>query len=216
MAINELVKLKRFLKINVEFYQELLKPWIEKQQPEISKSDYWKRLNHVVNEWELWEDTKDYASAFSKVVALNTKALWDQPVQEEEDNQSTVNNVNQRFAREVTSLNDTLQNHQNTLVDELTKKVEKIDNLNKSLNINQKFRFTNELFGGDKNEFESVVKKVDECLNYDQAIKELDGGASLRSQWDEQNQVVQEFLTLISKRFSAPGPAFGERPSSAK
>ena len=216
MEINELVKLKRFLKINLEFYQELLKPWIEKPQPEISKSDYWKRLNVVAEEWELWEDTPDYINAFSKVVALNTKTLWNQPVKEDTDIQPAVNNVNQQFAREVTSLNDTLQKHQNTLVDELTKKVEKIDSLNKSLNINQKFRFTNELFGGDSKEFELVIQKVDEAISYDQAIEELNGGASLRSQWNDQDQVVQEFLSLISKRFNEPGPAFGERPSSAK
>ena len=216
MTLDELVKLKRFLKVNIEFYHELLKPWIDEQKVEITKSDYWSRLNVIVEDWVHWESNKDYETAFSKVVALNTKTLWNQQAKASTDNLETMDNVNQRFAREVISLNDTLQTDQNLLVDELTKKVDRIESLEKSLNINQKFRFANELFGGDSNEFNEVIKQVDQCSSYHEAIQALENRDALRSQWDEEDQVVIEFLQLLSKRFSAPGPAFGERPSSTR
>ena len=217
MTIEELVKLKRFLKINVSFYDELLTPWVDSKEPEIARSAYWSRLTSIVNDWEDWEPTDDYASAFSKIVALNTQNLCkDAQKFKTEPTNAPVENLNQGFAKEVVSLNDTLQKRQNTLVDELTKQVESIENIKQSLNINQKFRFVNELFAGNANEFDEVINKVDNCSSYLEATKILETGASQRTQWDDDNQVVIEFFELLSKRFNAPGPAFGERPSSTR
>ena len=217
MRTEELFKQKRFLKINSAFYDELIQPWKENNKTEITSIEFRRRLGTLIDTWEQWEDTEAYSQAFSKVVALNTNNLWMKPsTAEEEDEEEGTNNVNQQFAKKVVSLNETLQKEQTTLVDELTKKVEKIDNLKTGLSLNQKFMFVNELYGGSSEEFELVIDKLDQCQNYHEAMKQLDSLSSLRNEWDMDNVVVQELFDLVSKRFSEPKPASDGRPSSVK
>jgi hypothetical protein len=217
LKFDELIKLRRFLKINAAFFDGLLLPWKETNKMEVAQDEYWKRLQLFSEEFEEWEDTADYVQAFSKVVALNVNNLWNKTYDSSEERKDQeINNVNQQFAKDVVSLNEILQKDQTTLVDQLTKKVEKIDNLKKGLNINQKFRFVNELYGGNSSEFNETIEKIDQSSGYHEAIKILESESSLRSQWDMEDETVKELIQLISNRFNEPGPAFDERPSSTK
>ena len=189
--------------------------WKDGQRAEISNFDYKMRLKLMGDEWDNWEDTEKYITAFSKVVALNSKSLWNIQAPAEDDEVDESKNVNQQYAKQITSLNETLQKEQTTLVDELTKQVERIDSIKKNININQRFRFVNDLFEGDGEHFNKIIEQIDHCTNYHEAVNALDG-CSQNYKWDQQNQAVIELFDLVSKRFIEQGPAFDERPTSAK
>lgn len=219
LKLSELSKLHRFVKINEGFLSELISQLENDHANEIEPWRLRDRLKGLSREWEnRWEPVDSYAKAFSKVVALHSQSLWqsNQISTAEEQDESLTKNVNQQYTKEVLSLNDKLHTKQVTLADKLNEKVDKVENLRKSLNINQKFRFINELYGGNSNEFNSVLDKIDQCGNYQEAISILNAHSSRRSQWDMEDEVVIELMVLVSRRFSEPGPAFDARPSSAE
>jgi|GEM_PF-809885 len=216
VKLIELAKLNRFIKINGGFLSELIAQLRKKHQEEMELSQFRYNLKNLCKEWQgNWESEEPYIFAFSKVVALHQKSLWKDELESvyKEENPK---NINQRFTKDTRSLNDSLQTSQTTLADRLNENVDKLNNIRKSLNINQKFRFINELYGGDSTEFNVVLDQIDQCENYRQAMDILNGKSSLRSQWDMENEAVKEFLSLVSRRFSEPGPAFDEHPFSAK
>lgn len=218
LMLVEIAKLRKFVRINQEFLKELIGQWEAENKTEIKLSEYNNGLQRLSSQWDQkWESTEDYEVAFSKVVALHPQTIWKQKIQSESKEYKQIqNNVNQQFAREIVSLNDTLQKEHTTLADQLNKNIQQVDNIKKSLNINQKFRFVNELYGGNSDEFNQVLEMMDQCNNYREAIQILDNNSSLRSEWNMENPAVKELLDLVSKRFSESGPAFGGRPFSIK
>ena len=181
-------------------------------------SNYNEGLKSLSLDWsESWERTRDYEMSFSKVVALRTQSIWKiSGKSQSQEKPEVTKNVNQQFAREIISLNDTLQKDQTTLADQLNKEAENINNLKQSLNINQKFRFVNEIYDGDTNEFDKILDKIDRCKDYQEAILTLENNTNFRTERSKENQAVKELIDLVSKRFSEPGPAFGGRPFSTK
>jgi len=218
MTMKEITKLRRFVRINQAFIRELVKRWEEQGLKEVTLQDYHEGLKSLSVDWtQSWEATGDYEISFSKVVALRTQSIWMMPNKTQSQEQTEVpKNVNQQFAREIVSLNDSLQKDQITLADQLNKNVENINNLKQSLNINQKFRFVNEIYGGDTVEFDKVLDKLDSCKDHQEAILLLENDTNFRNEQSQENEAVKELLDLVSKRFSEPGPAFGGRPFSTK
>ena len=218
LNLKELTKLRRFIRINQAFIKELVKRWEQEGLNEITFQEYREGLKKLSLEWsESWESTEDYEMSFSKVVALRTQSIWKKSVNAPSEEKTEVTkNVNQQFAREIVSLNDTLQKDQQTLADQLNKEAENINNLKQSLNINQKFRFVNEIYDGDTIEFDKILDQIDSCKDYQEAILALETNTKFSTKRNMENEAVKELIDLISKRFSEPGPAFGARPFSAK
>jgi DNA-binding ferritin-like protein (Dps family) len=219
IRLFELVKLKKFIRINKGFLKELIDQWEIEKKEDLELNEFRDRINILSAQWhQQWEPTTDYALSFSKVVAIHTQSLWNKQneVSSEEIIDDQLKSVNQRFAKEIVSLNDSLQTERTTLADKLNKQVDKVENLKKGLNINQKFRFINDLYGGDTAEFNQVLDMVDQCNSYREAMEILDNNSSLRNQWDMKGQAFREFMEVVSKRFNEPGPAYGEHPFSAE
>jgi len=237
IKLSELNKLKRFVRINQSFLKELIEQWENEGHSEVDLNTFRSHIRDLAASWEQWEPVEEYALAFSKVIAIHSQSLWNKatsnpelevdttevpdeaPILESNTPESKDDNiisVNQRFAKEIRSLNDSLQKEQVTLADRLNQKVDRIENLTNGLNLNQRFRFINELYGGDSGEFNQVIKLVEQCNNYTEAMEILDNKSSHRSTWNMEGETVKELMLILSKRFNEPGPAFGERPSSAE
>jgi hypothetical protein len=218
LDLKEITKLRRFIRINQAFIKELVNRWEEEGLNEVTLQVYHEGLKSLSLDWsESWESTEDYEVSFSKVVALRTQSIWKTPVKaQSQEKKEITKNVNQQFAREIVSLNDTLQKDQTTLADQLNKEAENINNLKQSLNINQKFRFVNEIYDGDTNEFDKILDKIDSCKDYQEAMLTLENNTNFKTERNMKNQAVKELIDLVSKRFSEPGPAFGGRPFSTK
>lgn len=69
--------------------------------------------------------------------------------------------------------------------------------LRHSISLNDSFRFTRELFGGDSDKMNRVVKTVDAMTSYDEAISYVLSEIIL----DETNDAAVDFIELLKKRF---------------
>ena len=84
-----------------------------------------------------------------------------------------------------------------TLADKLKKGKKK--GLEDSLNLNEKFMFTNALFSGDKQRMSEALADLDQAESHDEAkMKAIKYSES----WDMESEEVEAFFDLIERRFA--------------
>lgn len=86
-----------------------------------------------------------------------------------------------------------------SLGEKLTKS--KIKDLREAIALNQKFLFMNELFEGDKGKYDKVLDKINGCETLIEAKAFLSSEVDTYSSWDEETQAVQQFNSLIERKF---------------
>jgi len=69
------------------------------------------------------------------------------------------------------------------------------------ININDKFRFINELFASNATEYNIAVEQMNSVNSLDEMMSYLKGLMSIYG-WKEDNEVVKNLLALAQKRFS--------------
>lgn len=70
-----------------------------------------------------------------------------------------------------------------------------------SININDKFRFINELFASNANEYNIAIEQMNSVNSLDDMMSYLKGLTSIYG-WKEDNEVVKNLFNLAYKRFS--------------
>jgi len=70
-----------------------------------------------------------------------------------------------------------------------------------SININDKFRFINELFGSNATEYNIAVEQINSILSEEELNNYLKGLSSIYM-WKEDHEVVKTLFSLAKKRFS--------------
>ena len=90
---------------------------------------------------------------------------------------------------------------QNELSDKLS--LSPIDDLRRALGINDKLLVVNELFGGDQNEFQETVDRLNNKYSFSEAKSYLLRYVIDKFEWlDEQKQVpARDFIKLVERRF---------------
>lgn len=69
--------------------------------------------------------------------------------------------------------------------------------LAKGLTLNDTFRFSRELFNGDKDEMNKVLQEISRMTSLPDVISYL----STQIEWDEDNEAVKDFVELLKKYF---------------
>lgn len=69
-----------------------------------------------------------------------------------------------------------------------------------SININDKFRFINDLFKANANEYNIAIEQINAVNSLEEANAYLKGLKGIY-QWDEENEMVKKLITLTQKRF---------------
>ncbi|MCK5705487.1 MAG: hypothetical protein KAI29_30265, partial [Cyclobacteriaceae bacterium] len=109
-------------------------------------------------------------------------------------------NINEKFKTQKPTLLETLGTEKKeAIIDIHEKKSSK--GLKKSITINQRFMFENELFNGDKDEFEMVVNYLENCTANQEAIEFINENYVEKKNWDLEKEEVIEFFSVINKRF---------------
>ncbi len=67
--------------------------------------------------------------------------------------------------------------------------------------LNMKMAFVDELFKGDRAIFDEVVNKIDHCATYHEAIMYIRENYFYKYDWSLENSEVQEFYSIIEKKF---------------
>lgn len=77
----------------------------------------------------------------------------------------------------------------------------KIDNLRKSISINEKFLFINELFAGDSLGFNEALDKLDTCSTYNEARQLMNQAFAIKYNWNFEDENVRKFMELVRRKF---------------
>jgi len=122
-------------------------------------------------------------------------------VQPEEDNTGTVFADVKAKVQERTTTNEKFKSRIHSATAATTsKRVESrfIQNLRKAINLNDRYRYQRELFGGNAELMNSVIDKLDAMSSLEEAM------AYIRKEfvWDAESETVMDFYSLLESRFS--------------
>jgi len=80
-----------------------------------------------------------------------------------------------------------------------------IKDLTTAISINERMFTIQELFGGDKDKFQSSISKINEMASYDDAKTYLINGVAKENEWHSEGKQKKaaQFIILVKRRFSA-------------
>jgi hypothetical protein len=77
-----------------------------------------------------------------------------------------------------------------------------VEDLKKSIGINEKFSFINDLFDGDLQAYNSTIDQLNSCNNFDQANEILISTAEELS-WEKDSETLGKLTDLVERRFNS-------------
>ncbi|RPD38968.1 hypothetical protein [Chitinophaga barathri] len=108
--------------------------------------------------------------------------------------------LNELVGKQSPSVNDTLRKNNIEVGEKLGGLG--IKDLRGAIGINDKFQFIQELFRGDKDMYERSLKTINESASLQDAEYWIERELKIKLGWDESDQAVNQFYTLVRKRFS--------------
>lgn len=114
------------------------------------------------------------------------------------DQEASKISFNDKFAQEKVTLNDTLKRESPAVTGAVPTKVDKLVN---AIGINQRYAFINQLFDGNKMEFDTAISSADTHDDYETASNFLIESYAQKYSWDQKESEVGELLGLLSRRF---------------
>jgi hypothetical protein len=87
-----------------------------------------------------------------------------------------------------------------TVVDRVSK--QKLNDLKRGIGINERFLYANELFGGDMNAFTRAIDELNHIESEKDAHRLLNENLGIKYQWEDEDETVVAFKSLVSRRFS--------------
>lgn len=78
----------------------------------------------------------------------------------------------------------------------------KLMDLKKGIGLNERFLFANELFNGDMIAFNRALDELNHLESMSEANKFMNDGLALKYGWKAENESVESFKSLISRRFT--------------
>ena len=77
-----------------------------------------------------------------------------------------------------------------------------IESIARSISLNQKFRFINQLFTGNSSAYNQAVEEIDKLNNYGQALDLISYRYASQYLWDMSSDEVSELVEILKRRFS--------------
>jgi hypothetical protein len=87
-----------------------------------------------------------------------------------------------------------------TLGDKVSR--QKLNDIKRGLGINERFLYANELFAGDMGAFSQAVEELNHVDSESDANRLLNENLATRYRWDEEDETVVAFKSLVSRRFT--------------
>ena len=101
-------------------------------------------------------------------------------------------------------LNDTLRETTDGDSDTVAEKFHRapIESVARSISLNQKFRFINQLFNGNSSAYNQAVEEIDTLDNYGQALDLVSYRYASQYLWDMSSDEVSELVEILKRRFA--------------
>ncbi|MCY7358893.1 MAG: hypothetical protein LH609_15830 [Rudanella sp.] len=77
-----------------------------------------------------------------------------------------------------------------------------IESIGKSISLNQKFRFINQLFSGISTSYAQAIEELDQMENYGQALDLISYRYASQYLWDMSSDEVSELVEILKRRFA--------------
>ena len=208
ISVTDLLGIQKYIKIN----GHLLRAYIERFKGDgiqaVFNDDAVRIFDEVCETIkDTPEDFESYQEEFSEVLKLDLNEVYSEPdtlakgiVEDERTPESTADSINEKFKTKKQTLLDTLDTEKKEALIDIHEK-KPLDGLKKSITINQRFMFENDLFKGDKDEFEMVVNYLDNCSSNQEAMEFINENYVEKKNWDLEKEEVVEFFTVVNKRF---------------
>lgn len=206
ISVADLKSIQKYIKIN----GHLLNAYIERFEKDgiqaVFNDDAVTIFDEVCETFkEAPEDFETYQKDFSKVLTLDLNEVYSQLEETEQKkvelrDESESLNINEKFKTKKQTLLETLETDKKEAIIDIHEK-KPLDGIKKSITINQRFMFENDLFNGDKDEFEMVVNYLDNCKTNKEAMEFLTENYLEKKNWDMEKEEVAEFFIVINKRF---------------
>ena len=206
ISINDLYSIQKYIKIN----GHLLKAYIERFNTDGIQAVFNDDAVRIFD--EVCETTKDtpedfdlYHQELSKVVALDLNKIYSHPEDSSEelpkdDPEHETGSINEKFNSKKKTLLDTLGSEKKEVILDIHAN-KSLEGIRKIITINQRFMFENDLFNGNKDEFEMVINYLDNCSNLQEAMDFINENFKQKKNWDMEKAEVIEFFDVINKRF---------------
>ncbi len=111
------------------------------------------------------------------------------------------------------TVTDKPQQPEETLLDKLSKRKEEksladkfssmpVGDLKKSIGINERFKFINELFESSTAEYNQFIEKLNACTSSDEAFRLMEEEYTSRLGWNKEEETYQSLTALIGRKFA--------------
>ena len=104
----------------------------------------------------------------------------------------------------VPTLNDTLREATSTEPITIAETFHQapIESIGRSISLNQKFRFINQLFNGNTNAYNQAIEEIDALNNYGQALDLISYRYASQYLWDMSSDEVSELVEILKRRYA--------------
>jgi hypothetical protein len=180
LKVAELKNEIKYLKINGQPLEQLVKHLEEKKLEIIAGNEAFALLDHILEEVNFTpEDVDIYLTKFSQLIPISVDQFYERAAE-----------AKPKLIRPESAPKGT-----KTIVENF----QKVQRIKDRLTINQKFMFTKMLFSGDFDLFSQAIDQLDNFDSLKQATQYLD---THYKSWDKESEEYEEFIELVEKRFS--------------
>lgn len=211
VTLAELEKRKKFIKINAELYNAYVQKIESTGSDNMQIKEAKQFFDQVCEDINFSpEEPDEYISLLSKEMQFELKKVYADVDNGLERNEPETKVV-EGSGEEKKPIHEKYYQQKATLVDELKKEPvstvldfhqkQKIDSIKKNISIQQRFRFVRELFSENDELFTEVIEFLDNCSSNDEANSYLNDKFLNDGQWNNEDEVVMEFISVVNKKF---------------
>ena len=219
----ELLELTKFLRI-YKTQIEKFKTGIEAVNDlNLTKEFVLDHLKDCFFELENEHTIKEYVAYFNKISPVETNEIlqpteigYEMNDEKEAETESEEENTEENYFEEIANPKEEVESESTKEkiepIDIQVKKENKsiaesfvqnkIIDVSSALSINQRYMFTNKLFGGSKEEMKNALEHLDNCSSYDEAINVLLDTYASKYDWDVDMDEVKELFLMVGNKFN--------------
>ena len=139
------------------------------------------------------KDLTNLAEKINREMGLPDKTgEYVEPVPEQRNLKAEPKSLNERLGQEKPDLSEKLGQ-------------QPVRSMLAELDLAQKFQFAKELFNADNDLFERSLRRLNDCQDFDSAMKMLHSEIKMKFDWKGKEKFVEKLETLIQKRFGHIG-----------
>ena len=207
ISIEQLISYEKYFKINRSLYSQTIEKVKSQHIEEVSNSVLLKAFAEASADYEQDEQVKEQVQKnLNAVIPVNFTEFYTPLVH------TAATPAEEPVIEEPTNHKETPVEVAPTQISDLKKENFKssqggihnrIVDPKAAMTINQRFMFVEQLFKGEKWEFDGALNKLESCPDYDSAIKMLLTEYAVKYDWDTENEQVSELFDFIGKKFTA-------------